>query len=46
MIIPPNACTGHEAIIGHQELSDAIGLYGVFQYVVESCQFLLGKGLW
>ena len=36
--------TGHQAIIGHQQLSDTIGLYGVFLYRRESRQFRWGKG--
>ena len=36
--------TGHQAIIGHQQLSDAVGLYGVFVHTRESRQFRRGKG--
>ena len=36
--------TGHQALIGHQQLSDAVGLYGVFLHTRESRQFRWGKG--
>ena len=36
--------TGHQAIIGHQQLSDTVGLYGVFLHTRESRQFRRGKG--
>ena len=36
--------TGHQAIIGHQQLSDTVGLYGVFLHTPESRQFRRGKG--
>ena len=39
-----NNTTGHQALIGHQQLSDAVGLYGVFLQTRESCQFRWGKG--
>ena len=39
-----NYCTGHQAIIGHQQLSDTVGLYGVFLHTPESRQFRRGKG--
>ena len=36
--------TGHQAVIGHQQLSDAVELYGVFLHKRESRQFRWGKG--
>ena len=36
--------TGHKAIIGRQQLSDTVGLYGVFLHTRESRQFRRGKG--
>ena len=40
--LKPN--TGHQALIGHQQLSDAVGLYGVFLHTRESRQFRWGMG--
>ena len=36
--------TGHQALIGHQQLSDTVGLYGVFLHTREPRQFRRGKG--
>ena len=36
--------TGHLAVIGHQQLSDAVELYGVFLHTLELRQFRWGKG--
>ena len=36
--------TGHQAVIGHQQLSDAVELYCVFLHTRESRQFRWGKG--
>ena len=36
--------TGHQAVIGHQQLSDAVELYSVFLHTRESRHFRWGKG--
>ena len=44
-LLPVEETTGHQAVIGHQQLSDAIELYGVFVHTRESRQFRWGRGI-
>ena len=37
--------TGHQAVIRHQQLSDTVGLYGVFLHTRKSRQFRRGRGI-
>ena len=41
----PAYSTGQQAIIRHQQLSDTVGLYGVFLHTRESRQFHRGRGI-
>ena len=40
--LPESMFTGHQAVIGHQQLSDAVELYGVFLHTRD---FAGGRGI-